>query len=62
MAKKYRVGIIGTGGISRAHSRGYVACEHTEIVAAAVEFLLEGLHINKRLNKSRSGGKTVYRQ
>ncbi len=36
--------------------------EKPEIVAAAVEFLLEGLHINKRLNKSRSGGKTVYRQ
>ena len=35
MTKRYRVGIIGTGGISRAHSRGYIACEHTEIVAAA---------------------------
>src|SRR4030042_1935092 len=36
--------------------------EKPEIVAAAVEFLLEGLHLNKRLNKSRSGGKTVKRQ
>ncbi len=36
--------------------------EKPEIVAAAIEFVLEGLHINKRLNKSRSGGKTVYRQ
>lgn len=36
--------------------------EKPEIVAAAVEFVLEGLHLNKRLNKSRSGGRTVYRQ
>lgn len=36
--------------------------EKPEVIAAAVEFVLEGLHINKRLNKSRSSGKTVYRQ
>ncbi|MEX0783808.1 MAG: magnesium chelatase [Dehalococcoidia bacterium] len=29
--------------------------------AAATEFLLEGLHLNKRLNKDRVGGKTQYR-
>jgi magnesium chelatase subunit I len=29
--------------------------------AAGVEFLLEGLHLNKRLNKDRVGGKTQYR-
>jgi magnesium chelatase subunit I len=29
--------------------------------AAAVEFILEGLHLNKRLNKDRVGGKTQYR-
>jgi len=34
MSKTCRVGIIGTGGISRAHSKGYIACEYTEIVAA----------------------------
>jgi len=33
MEKKYRVGIIGTGGISRHHTRGYLDSEHTEIVA-----------------------------
>ncbi len=36
--------------------------EKPEVIASAVEFILEGLHLNKRLNKSRSGGKTVYRQ
>lgn len=35
MSKTYRVGIIGTGGIARAHTGGYNACEHTEIVAVA---------------------------
>ncbi len=29
--------------------------------ASAVEFLLEGLHLNKRLNKDKVGGKTQYR-
>ncbi|GIW13142.1 MAG: magnesium chelatase [Tepidiforma sp.] len=29
--------------------------------AAALEFILEGLHLNKRLNKDRVGGKTQYR-
>ncbi len=33
----------------------------TAETAAAVEFLLEGLHLNKRLNKDRVGGKTQYR-
>jgi magnesium chelatase subunit I len=30
-------------------------------IASAVEFILEGLHLNKRLNKDRVGGKTQYR-
>ncbi|MGE5596344.1 MAG: magnesium chelatase [Hyphomicrobiales bacterium] len=29
--------------------------------ASAVEFLLDGLHLNKRLNKDKVGGKTQYR-
>jgi magnesium chelatase subunit I len=31
------------------------------IVASAVEFILEGLHLNKRLNKDRVGGRAQYR-
>ena len=34
--------------------------ERPEEMAAAMEFILEGLHLNKKLNKSRSDGKTVY--
>jgi hypothetical protein len=31
-------------------------------VASAVEFLLEGLHLARRINKDRSGAGTVYRR
>jgi predicted dehydrogenase len=32
---KYRVAFIGCGGISRAHMRGYIPCERTEVIAGA---------------------------
>ncbi len=35
--------------------------ERPEMIASAVEFILEGLHLNKRLNKTRIEGKMVYR-
>ena len=35
MTSKYRVGIIGCGGIANAHARGYQGVEQTEIVALA---------------------------
>jgi magnesium chelatase subunit I len=31
------------------------------VVASAVEFILEGLHLTRRLNKDTSGGKATYR-
>ena len=31
-------------------------------LASAVEFLLEGLHLARRVNKDRTGGGTVYRR
>ncbi len=36
--------------------------ERPEAIASAVEFILEGLHVNKRLNKAKIDGKTVYRR
>ena len=36
--------------------------EIPETIASATEFVLEGLHLNKRLNKTKSEGKTIYRQ
>jgi magnesium chelatase subunit I len=35
--------------------------ERPEMIASATEFVLEGLHVNKRLNKSTQEGKTIYR-
>jgi magnesium chelatase subunit I len=35
--------------------------ENLAVIASGVEFILEGLHLNKRLNKDRVGGKTQYR-
>ncbi len=35
--------------------------ERPEAVASATEFVLEGLHLNKRLNKTKSEGKTIYK-
>ncbi len=49
------------GGLARAVKR-VNASETPEIVASSVEFILEGLHLNKRLNKSAVNGKTVYRR
>jgi magnesium chelatase subunit I len=36
--------------------------EEPAVVASAVEFLLEGLHLARRINKDRSPGGTVYRR
>jgi magnesium chelatase subunit I len=32
------------------------------VVASAVEFIMEGLHLNRKLNKDRAAGKTRYRR
>jgi magnesium chelatase subunit I len=42
--------------------KGVDDSERPETIASAVEFVLEGLHLNKRLNKSKLAGKTVYRR
>jgi magnesium chelatase subunit I len=36
--------------------------EEPAVVASAVEFLLEGLHLSRRINKDRSGAGIVYRR
>jgi magnesium chelatase subunit I len=36
--------------------------ESLEAVASAVEFILEGLHLNRKLNKAESKGKSIYRR
>jgi magnesium chelatase subunit I len=36
--------------------------ESPALMAAALEFLLEGLHLTKRLNKDASGARALYRR
>jgi magnesium chelatase subunit I len=31
------------------------------VIASAIEFILEGLHLSKRLNKDASGARATYR-
>ena len=57
----------GTGRVvskvveSRVHFKKLTDKETPEITASVVEFILEGAHLNKRLNKSKVEGKTIYR-
>ena len=37
------------------------AAESPALIASALEFLLEGLHLTKRLNKDASGARALYR-
>ena len=36
--------------------------DRPEVRASVAEFLLEGLHLNKRLNKDELDGKSLYRR
>ncbi len=36
--------------------------EHAGAVASSVEFILEGLHLSRKLNKDRTGGRALYRR
>ena len=47
-------------GLSRAVAKLDTG-ENPALVASAIEFVLEGLHLNKRLNKDRVGGRVQYR-
>ena len=49
-------GVAGAGAGARP-----AATSHRQRVAAAVEFVLEGLHLSKRLNKDSSGSSATYR-
>ncbi len=50
-------GIVGLVDVIK----GLDDSERPEAIASSVEFILEGLHVNKRLNKTKIEGKTVYR-
>jgi magnesium chelatase subunit I len=58
---EYVTQLSKVGGLSKAidklNGRGSPAT-----IASSVEFILEGLHLNRRLNKDEVGGKTRYRR
>ncbi|MBI4180445.1 MAG: magnesium chelatase [Chloroflexi bacterium] len=59
-AKSYVRNIKELPGLAQA-VKMVDSSERPEIEASAAEFILEGLHLNKLLNKSRIKDKTVYR-
>lgn len=59
-SRAYQQQISRAPGLSAAFSRLGIGKEPAE-VAAAVEFILEGLHTNRKLNKDRSTESAVYR-
>ncbi|MBI4302383.1 MAG: magnesium chelatase, partial [Chloroflexi bacterium] len=48
------------GGFTKAFSKLQIG-EQPATIASGMEFILEGLHLNKRLNKEKGTGKSVYR-
>jgi magnesium chelatase subunit I len=60
-ARSYMRNMKEIRGMAKA-VRVMTDAETPEIIASVVEFILEGLHLNKRLNKAKVEGKTVYRR
>jgi len=60
-AKSYIRNVKEVLGLAEAISM-ITDSERPEAIASAAEFVLEGLHVNKRLNKTKSEGKTIYRR
>ena len=58
-AEKYLRQAKGLGGMMQA-IRVVADSERPEVIASAAEFILEGLHLNRKLNKEQLKGKTVY--
>ncbi len=59
-AKSYVRYVKEISGMTEAVKR-MTDAETPEIIASVAEFILEGGHLNKRLNKTRVEGKTVYK-
>ena len=59
-AAEYTEGLRGIPGLASAVAR-LEPGESPGLVAASIELVLEGLHLHQKLNKSREGGRLVYR-
>lgn len=60
VSKEYVKLVKQVDGLDRAVAK-LEPGENLAVIASAVEFILEGLHLNKRLNKDKVAGKTLYR-
>ena len=58
--EEYQEGVRGIPGLREAISE-LGPFESPALVAAATEFLLEGLHLHQKLNKDLEGGRATYR-
>jgi len=59
-AVEYREGVQKIPGLREAVAR-LGPFESPGLMAAAIEFVLEGLHLHQKLNKDRDGGRWAYR-
>jgi magnesium chelatase subunit I len=59
-AEEYLDGIRAIPGLGEG-IRAFVGVESPGFIAAAIEFVLEGLHLHQKLNKEREGGRFTYR-
>jgi len=59
-ANKYTANLQNNSPLAAAVKK-IAKSEQPEILASAVEFILEGLYVNNKLNKTRSAGKNIYR-
>ncbi|OGO51276.1 MAG: magnesium chelatase [Chloroflexi bacterium RBG_16_68_14] len=59
-SKEYAKIVRQVDGLERAVAK-LEPGENVAVIACAVEFVLEGLHLNKRLNRDRVAGRTQYR-
>jgi magnesium chelatase subunit I len=60
-AKNYARVVKEITGFNEAIKK-IVDSEKPEIIAATAEYILEGLHVNKRLNKTKVEGKSTYKR
>jgi magnesium chelatase subunit I len=59
-AEEYLDGVRAIPGLREA-IRILGGVESPGFIAAATEFVLEGLHLHQKLNKDREGGRHTYR-
>jgi magnesium chelatase subunit I len=60
-ADEYQEGLRQIPGLRDAVARLVGPVESPGLLAAATEFVLEGLHLHQKLNRDREGGRTSYR-